>query len=285
MQHEELATLIASQQDRFASLIATAARGLTGTIYETMSESNMQQMTATITASVIAHLKGEQPIEVFAERITMARVADPNYTPDSISRIIGTIDSALLTVINEAYQPGTQAHEDALLAAKDLVLRDTNACYTTYSLARERALHESVAEQSRLIDILRDLSSPIIPVHDSILVLPLVGTIDTRRAQIVTEDLLSAIVDRQADLVIIDITGVPIVDTAIANYLLQTTKAVDLLGAHSILVGISAEVAQTLVGLELDLNRLTIRANLQDGIAFALESLGLHITPFESATV
>jgi rsbT co-antagonist protein RsbR len=138
-------------------------------------------------------------------------------------------------------------------------------------LTRERnALQEIVGQQQRLIDTIRELSAPLLPVHDSILVLPLIGHIDSLRSAQIMEELLNGVQQHQADFVIIDITGVPLVDTAVANHLVQTTQAVGLLGAHCILVGISPEVAQALVQLGVDFQRLTTLSNLQAGITYAI---------------
>ncbi len=124
---------------------------------------------------------------------------------------------------------------------------------------------------------IRDLGSPILPVYQGILVLPLVGAVDSYRASQVMEDLLQAITDQQADLVIVDITGVPVVDTNVANYLLQAARAAQLVGATVILVGIGAEIAQTIVQLGVDLSGIVIYANLQEGIQYALARVGRKI--------
>jgi rsbT co-antagonist protein RsbR len=138
-------------------------------------------------------------------------------------------------------------------------------------LTRERnALQEIVGQQQRLIDTIKELSAPLLPVHDGVLVMPLIGHIDSTRSAQIMEELLNGVQQHQADYVIIDITGVPIVDTAVANHLIQTTRAVSLLGAHCILVGISPEVAQTLVLLGVDFQRLTTLSNLQAGITYAI---------------
>jgi rsbT co-antagonist protein RsbR len=124
---------------------------------------------------------------------------------------------------------------------------------------------------------IRELSTPIIPLHTGVLALPLVGTIDSRRAGQVMETLLEGISEHQADVVIMDITGVPVVDTSVANYLLQASRAARLLGAQVVLVGISAEVAQTITQLGADLSDIMTRANMQEGIAYALGLQGLAI--------
>jgi len=119
----------------------------------------------------------------------------------------------------------------------------------------------------------------VIKVYENVLVLPLVGAIDTERSHRIMEDLLVGITQHQAEMVILDITGVPLVDTAVANHLLQTIKAARLLGTRSILVGIRGEVAQALVHLQVDLAGVVTRSNLQAGIEYALEQMGLEIAP------
>ena len=149
----------------------------------------------------------------------------------------------------------------------------------------EQALRESETQmreinmhQQQLLDMIREISSPVIPVHDEVLVLPLVGTIDSARSSRIMETLLTGVQEHAAEVVIIDITGVPIVDTAVANHLIQATRAATLLGAHCVLVGVSAEVAQTLVQLGVNLSTLVTRSNLQAGISYALERQGRSIT-------
>jgi rsbT co-antagonist protein RsbR len=142
------------------------------------------------------------------------------------------------------------------------------------ALRRERQQQEIIETQRQA---LRELSTPIVPVLEGVLVLPLVGGIDTRRAQQVMETLLEAIGRYQAEVVIIDITGVPVVDTGVANHLLQVTRAAALLGSECVLVGISPEVAQTIVSLGVDLSSVVTQANLQSGIEHALKKTGRRI--------
>lgn len=125
---------------------------------------------------------------------------------------------------------------------------------------------------------IRQLSTPLIPLHTGILALPLVGTIDFYRATQIMETLLEGIARQQADVVIMDITGVPVVDIGVGNHLLQAAQAAELLGAQVILVGISAEAAQTMVQLGINLSRIVTLATLQAGIEYALELQGLVIT-------
>lgn len=142
----------------------------------------------------------------------------------------------------------------------------------------EESLRAIATEQQMLIDGIRAISTPVIPVHDEIIVLPLVGSIDTARAEQIMEALLTGVQRYTAEIVILDITGVPLVDTAVANHLIQAMRAATLLGAHCVLVGISAEVAQLMVQLGVHLGNITTCSNLQAGISYALDRLGREIT-------
>lgn len=147
---------------------------------------------------------------------------------------------------------------------------------TQRSLEKLQAAYEA---QDLLAQTVRELSTPVIQIWQDILVLPLVGAIDSARATRIMEDLLQGIVRYQAEVVILDITGVPVVDTSVANYLLQTVKAAGMLGAKSILVGISSRIAQTLINIGIDLSEMETRGNLQAGIEYALSLVGQAIGP------
>jgi rsbT co-antagonist protein RsbR len=140
-----------------------------------------------------------------------------------------------------------------------------------------RALNNQRAESERLTSLLHDLSTPIVPIYDGILVLPLIGAIDSHRASEIMERLLTSISEYQADCVIIDITGVPVVDTSIAQHLLQTAHAASLLGSSAVLVGIGPEIAQTITQLGIELSDVTTLRDLQAGITFALGRRNLAI--------
>ena len=145
----------------------------------------------------------------------------------------------------------------------------------TVETVRElRAAHDA---QQRLLATVRELSTPIIPVLDHVLVMPLVGAIDTARSQQIIETLLSAITTHGAEVVIIDITGVSTMDTSVANHLLEATRAASLLGAQCVLAGITPEVAQTVVHLGVDLSSLVTMNDLRSGVQFALTKLNRRI--------
>lgn len=131
-------------------------------------------------------------------------------------------------------------------------------------------LHESIAMRDHLSVTVRELSSPVLPVLHGVLVMPLIGVIDSERATAILESLLQAIQRHRAHILIIDVTGLPIIDTHVARMLLQTADAAKLLGAQTMLVGIQPELAQTIIGLGLSLSNLITRADLQGGVAYAI---------------
>jgi len=124
---------------------------------------------------------------------------------------------------------------------------------------------------------IRELSTPVIKVHDRILLLPIVGTVDTQRANQIMETVLVQVVEQQARVMIIDIAGVPVVDTKVADHILQTTAAVQLLGAQTILTGISASVARTVIQLGVEITQVHTRSKLSEGIEVALSIVGKKI--------
>jgi rsbT co-antagonist protein RsbR len=154
---------------------------------------------------------------------------------------------------------------------------EVNLDVTSRMLAEQRT-RAAEAEQLRLQEeviaaqqvTLRELSTPLIPIARGVVAMPLVGAIDTQRAQFMMEALLEGIVQQQAEHAIIDITGVKVVDTDVADALLRVARAANLLGAQVILTGIGPEIAQTLVTLGADLSAIVTRSNLQSGIAYAL---------------
>jgi rsbT co-antagonist protein RsbR len=134
----------------------------------------------------------------------------------------------------------------------------------------EEALRQSVVQEEIIraqSALLAELSTPLIPLNDHVMVMPLIGTLDSRRVQQVLESLLSGVAGSGADIAILDITGVSMVDTQVANALIRAAQAVKLLGARVMLTGIRPEVAQTLVGLGVDLSGIATHSSLQSGIA------------------
>ncbi|HEY0736141.1 MAG TPA: STAS domain-containing protein [Herpetosiphonaceae bacterium] len=152
------------------------------------------------------------------------------------------------------------------------VLRDI-----TNEVVQSKAMATAQSEIATQRSMIESLSTPVVQVWEGILAMPLVGTIDSHRSMQITENLLTAIAEQQAECVIIDITGVPLVDTQVAQYLIQTAQASKLLGCEVALVGIGVEMAQTLVQLGVDLRTLMTLSNLQAGIAWAFTQRGMQV--------
>lgn len=159
--------------------------------------------------------------------------------------------------------------EEVLLVSKAI---DAFAIYTNEVFISER---EQIIERQR--DEMLELSTPVVELWDKVLTLPLIGTLDSLRAQEVMESLLQAIVERQAEVVIVDITGVKTVDTQVAQHLLRTAAAVRLMGARCIISGISPKIAQTMVELGVDVGEVRTRSSIKSALTDALTSVGVAI--------
>ena len=141
----------------------------------------------------------------------------------------------------------------------------------TYQRSREDIIRRQQQE-------LLELSTPVIKLWDGVLAVPMIGTLDSSRTQMVMEALLQRIVDTGSELAIIDITGVPTVDTLVAQHLLKTVTAIRLMGAECIISGIRPQIAQTIVHLGIDLQGITTKATLADALSLALKSTGYIIS-------
>ncbi len=158
------------------------------------------------------------------------------------------------------------------------LLLDELALFTTE--AYQKAREEVISRQQRE---LLELSTPVVTLWDDILALPLIGTLDSDRTQVVMESLLQKIVETGASIAIIDITGVPTVDTLVAQHLLKTVAAARLMGADCIISGIRPQIAQTIVHLGVDLSAVTTKASLADAFRVALKRTGASVSKAQKA--
>ncbi|CAM5795037.1 Polyvinylalcohol dehydrogenase OS=Rhizobacter sp. Root404 OX=1736528 GN=ASC76_10920 PE=4 SV=1 [Rhizobacter fulvus] len=142
---------------------------------------------------------------------------------------------------------------------------------TTYQKSREAVIERQQQE-------LLELSTPVVKLWEGVLAVPMIGTLDSYRTQLVMESLLQRIVDTGSELAIIDITGVPTVDTLVAQHLLKTVTAIRLMGADCIISGVRPQIAQTIVHLGIDLQGITTKASLADALALALKRSGYVVT-------
>jgi rsbT co-antagonist protein RsbR len=201
---------------------------------------------------------------------------DPAFTADVIEHMAARLRSegAFLVEREHRHRDG---HMIPVEATNSYVAFDNREyiCVVIRDVTeRKKAATEQVALQQQIInaqqDALREISTPLIPISDEIVIMPLVGTIDSLRAQQIMETLLEGIAHYQSELAILDITGVSMVDTQVAQALVRAAQAVKLLGARVILTGIKPQIAQTLIHLGVDLQDIVTYGSFQSGVAAAL---------------
>jgi rsbT co-antagonist protein RsbR len=196
---------------------------------------------------------------------------------DRITRVEDVLASVAAGDMDARILSETEDDFSGVEAAIDLLINDL----TDELRQREKMQKElenklsKIQEQQKTIlqqqEDLLELSSPVSKVWDNILILPVIGTLDSQRTQVMMENLLQKIVDTGCTISILDITGVPTVDTQVANHLLKTVTAARLLGAECIISGISPAIAQTIVHLGIDLSTIRTKATLQDAMIFAMK--------------
>jgi rsbT co-antagonist protein RsbR len=198
--------------------------------------------------------------------------AQRGFTPSETATFVFSLKEPLFRALRESLGHDADAFAGELWRASALL--DGLGLFTTETYQRGR--EEIIQRQQRE---LLELSTPVVRLWEGILALPLVGTLDSARTQIVMESLLQMIVDTGSAIAIIDITGVPTVDTLVAQHLLKTVAATRLMGADCIISGIRPQIAQTIVHLGVDLGEVTTKATLADAFAVALERSGTGIGP------
>lgn len=200
------------------------------------------------------------------------RTGKPAFNEESLTRS----DGAVRTIYTRKYPLRDQAGNIVGLAG---IITDISALVKRQQEIEQ--LEASLNERATTIEtqriLLEQVSVPVVQVWDGILMLPLMGIIDTHRATRILEHMLDAIESHKARVLLLDMTGVPLVDTAVATYMIQSIQAASLLGCESVVVGISPHIAQTVVQLGIDLSEMTTRATLQQGLAHALHLLGYSV--------
>ena len=215
-------------------------------------------------------------IRTLLEVLAAQRGDDSRLVVDTAASIRSLRDPLLRLWHEEDLTDGAVAPGAVLLGAAvdtlGLVLLDVALSAGRDTIASQR---EQLAE----------LSTPVIKLWDGVLAIPLIGTLDSMRSQVATESLLQAILDQQAQVAILDITGVPTVDTMVAQHLLKTAQAARLMGAECVISGIRPQIAHTMVQLGIDLEEVVTRAKLADAFTYALSKLGLSVIPAATGDV
>src|SRR5881296_858516 len=273
------------------------------------------ESTAALLRELVAHLRQNrtQLREEWARRITRAQLLTAMTEEEIFAEATSVYDNyveALETGTFEALQAyarnlseriiprGVETHEvvGIVLLLRDVLARSLfkkyqdnfellNKVLDAYEPAANRIANtvavSFVQERERVIrqqqEAIRELSTPVLQVRERLLILPIIGVIDAQRAKQLTEQLLRGIRNNRAKVVVVDITGVPTIDSTVANHLVQTVEASRLMGASVIITGLSSEIAQTLVTIGVDLSKMNAVGDLQGGIEEAERLLGYQV--------
>lgn len=263
-----------------AQLLGEWSRGLEASgATRNIKEQELQQQTTEFLQLTLDALEGEggsnialpawEKVRQFLERLSASR-ALLGHDSHQTANFIFALKGPLFALLQRHYRDQPEEQAQQLLDVSELF--DNLGMHTirTFQKSREAVIKRQQEE-------LLELSTPVVKLWDGILALPMIGTLDSQRTQVVMESLLQRIVDTGSEIAIIDITGVPTVDTLVAQHLLKTVTAIRLMGADCIISGIRPQIAQTIVHLGLDLQGVVTKANLADALKLALSRQGVSL--------
>lgn len=193
------------------------------------------------------------------------------FSPSETASFVFSFKQPLLASLRRAHGKDADGLADDIWAAT--ILLDKLGLYTTetYQQAREEVIRRQQEE-------MLELSTPVVQIWDGVVALPLIGTLDSARTNVVMESLLQTVVETRSEIAIIDITGVPTVDTLVAQHLLKTVAAARLMGVECIISGIRPQIAQTMVHLQIDLGAVITKATMAEALRTALRRSGFNVT-------
>lgn len=236
----------------------------------TQSEELISSLVNNLTSNDIGDLDGENwnPVIEILGGIAITR-ARQGFSPRETGRFVFSLKDALLTVLQKEIADPQVLFEESM---KISGVMDNLSIITFETFIKGR--EEVILRQT---DEIAEISTPVIRVWDGILALPIIGTLDSSRTQIVMENLLQEIVETGSSIAILDISGVPAVDSLVAQHLIKTVSATRLMGAECIISGIRPEIAQTVVHLGIDLSNIITKASLATALAYAFKVLRLEV--------
>jgi rsbT co-antagonist protein RsbR len=257
-----------------AALIANIAEAARGRISRDELTSQATQFLDVLIAAVATGLTdlaspAWAEVRAFLEDLSKQRVL-AGFASDETATFIFSLKKPLFDALSKAGRDNAQLSASIWQAT---LLLDGLGLHTIKAFQKTR--EEVISRQQQE---LLELSTPVVKLWDGILALPMIGTLDSARTQVVMETLLQKIVETESQIAIIDITGVPTVDTLVAQHLIKTVTALRLMGADCIISGVRPQIAQTIVHLGVDLQGITTKANLADALALALKRSGIAFT-------
>ncbi|MEO6595400.1 MAG: STAS domain-containing protein [Planctomycetota bacterium] len=218
--------------------------------------------------AALADQKGA--IQQFLAELSRQRVMQ-GFTSDQTATFVFSLKRPLFARLRQELGNSAEALADAMWSATQVLDSLGLATVREYQRSREDVI---ARQQQELLE----LSTPVVKLWEGVLALPMIGTLDSSRTQIVMESLLQRIVETGSEIAIIDITGVPTVDTLVAQHLLKTVTAIRLMGADCIISGVRPQIAQTIVHLGVDLAGVTTKATLADALTLALKRSGFIVS-------
>jgi rsbT co-antagonist protein RsbR len=204
--------------------------------------------------------------------------AKQGFSSSETATFVLSLKQPIFSVVRSQFAKDPDAQHEEIWAATTLLDKLALLATDEYIAAKEQMI-------SRQQEELLELSTPVVKLWDGILALPMIGTLDSARTQVVMESLLQAIVETNSKVAIIDITGVPTVDTLVAQHLIKTITAARLMGAECIISGVRPQIAQTIVHLGINLTDVITKAKLADAFALALAKSGRGVVKLADASV
>ncbi|CDZ93255.1 STAS domain-containing protein [Pseudomonas saudiphocaensis] len=273
--HQRTLNLIRDNEEKLVDSWTTEL--LAGGLYRNLKTEDLRQQAADFVRLLatgdfsqnLQHSKWDE-MRLFLEQLSHSRVL-LGFDSQQTAGFIFSIKRPLMALVQAEYADEPALLVEQLWAFSELI--DDLGLHTVRTFQKSR---EAVIKRQQ--EELLELSTPVVKLWDGVLALPMIGTLDSQRTQVVMESLLQRIVDTGSEIAIIDITGVPTVDTLVAQHLLKTVTAIRLMGADCIISGVRPQIAQTIVHLGLDLQGIVTKASLADALALALRRSGLTVS-------
>jgi len=283
--HDSLTAILNKQQSTLLADWIKEQSSVSGRLGAVLKESELRNQCSEFIGLILTSLEQGMEADIASpqwkevremlEHLSQSRVA-LGFSPTETASFIFSLKKPMFAAIRRELGGDPKALADATWSSSELL--DKLGLYTTevYQTTREEIIGRQQQE-------MMELSTPVVKLWEGVLALPMIGTLDSARTQLVMENLLQRILETGAAIAIIDITGVPTVDTLTAQHLLKAVTAARLMGADCIISGIRPQIAQTIVHLGVDLGDVTTKASLADAFALALERTGRTVTRIKAA--